>query len=89
VVHEAGHIMEQRAKDTEPDILKRWGEAVEADGVSVSPYGDRVVHEDQAEFARVYALCLDGGVKYLKRLKQCSPARYVLWEQILRLAKAN
>jgi hypothetical protein len=47
------------------------------------------VHEDQAEFARVYALCLDGGVKYLKRLKQCSPARYVLWEQILRLAKAN
>lgn len=89
VVHEAGHIMEQRAKDTEPDILKRWGEAIEADGVSVSPYGDRVVHEDQAEFARVYALCLDGGVKYLKRLKQCSPARYVLWEQILRLAKAN
>ena len=89
MVHEAGHVMEQRAKNAEPDILERWGAAIKADGVSVSPYGDRVVHEDQAEFARVYALCLDGGAKYLERLKQCSPERYALWEQILVLAKAR
>ena len=89
VIHEAGHVMEQRARDAVPDILEQWAAAVEADGVSVSPYGDRVVHEDQAEFARVYALCLDGGGDYLEQLRQRSPARYKLWERMLRLAKAK
>ena len=89
VIHEAGHVMEQRAKESEPDILEQWAAAISSDGVSVSAYGDRVVHEDQAEFAMVYALCLDGGGDYLERLKACSPARYALWERMLRLAKAK
>ena len=89
IIHEAGHVMEQRARDAEPDILERWGEAIEKDGVSVSPYGDRVVHEDQAEFAKVYALCLDAGPDQLERLKLRSPERYALWERMLRLAKAK
>jgi len=89
IIHEAGHVMEQRARDAEPDILERWGEAIEKDGVSVSPYGDRVVHEDQAEFAKVYALCLDAGPEHLERLAERSPERYALWERMLRLAKAK
>ena len=89
IIHEAGHVMEQRARDAEPDILERWGRAIEADGVSVSPYGDRVVHEDQAEFAKVYALCLDAGPEHLERLAERSPERYALWERMLRLAKAK
>lgn len=89
IVHEAGHIMEQRARNAEPDILERWGAAIEADGVSVSPYGDRVVHEDQAEFAKVYALCLDAGPEQLERLQGRSPERYALWERMLRLAGAR
>lgn len=89
IVHEEGHIMEQRARDTEPDILERWGQASAADGVSVSRYGDSVVHEDQAEFAKVYALCLDAGSPLLERLKERSPERHALWERMLRLAKAK
>ncbi|MAB88939.1 MAG: hypothetical protein CMJ90_05720 [Planctomycetes bacterium] len=89
MIHEAGHVMEQRARDAEKDILERWQEAITKDKVSISPYGDRVVHEDQAEFARVYALCLDAGAAQLKKLRQRSPARYVLWERMLKLAKAR
>jgi len=89
MIHEAGHILEQRARNTEKDILERWQEAITKDKVSISPYGDRVVHEDQAEFARVYALCLDAGAAELKKLRQRSPARYVLWERMLKLAKAD
>lgn len=89
VIHEAGHVMEQRARDAEPDLLERWQKAIDADGVSVSAYGDRVVHEDQAEFARVYALCLDGGGDLLDQLQARSPARFDLWERMLRLAKAK
>ena len=89
IIHEAGHVMEQRAKDVEADILERWAAAIKADAVSVSAYGDRVVHEDQAEFARVYALCLDGGAEYVTQLRRRSPARFKLWEHMLHLAKAR
>jgi len=89
MVHEAGHIMEQRARNTEKDILERWKDAIAKDKVSISPYGDRVHHEDQAEFARVYAFCLAAGPEQLKKLKARSPQRYALWERMLKLAKAR
>ena len=89
MIHEAGHIMEQRARNTETDILDRWGQAIAADGVSISPYGDRVVHEDQAEFAKLYGLCLNAGEPFLEELRTRSPERYALWERMLELAKAR
>ena len=88
MVHEAGHILEQRARDTEKDILDRWQAAITADGVSVSAYGDKVAHEDLAEFAKVYAFCLSASGAELKKLNEESPKRYALWERILELAKA-
>lgn len=84
VVHEAGHILEQRATKADPDVLKRWAEALAADAVSVSRYGDQVAHEDLAEFARVYALCLDAGKETLDDLRKASPRRTTEWEIILR-----
>lgn len=84
VVHEAGHILEQRATKADPDVLKRWAEALAADAVSVSRYGDQVAHEDLAEFARVYALCLDAGKEPLAALRKASPRRTTEWETILR-----
>jgi hypothetical protein len=89
MVHEAGHIMEQRARDNETDILMRWERAIAKDDVSISRYGDRVSHEDLAEFAALYAFCLDSGNGELTKLKRKSPARYALWKRILKLAKAN
>ncbi len=89
MVHEAGHIMEQRARDNEKDILTRWERAIAKDDVSISRYGDRVSHEDLAEFAALYAFCLDSGNGELTKLKRKSPARYALWKRILKLAKAN
>jgi hypothetical protein len=81
IAHESGHILEQRHTRSEPKTLEKWKEAIEKDKVSVSAYGDQVAHEDLAEFAFVYALCLDGGK--LDELKKLSPARFALWETIL------
>lgn len=87
VAHEAGHILEQRATAADPEVLARWKEAIAADKVSVSRYGDQVAHEDLAEFARVYALCLAGGKEALEELRTASPRRFEQWEAILKPAK--
>ena len=46
--------------------------------------------EDQAEFARLYAYCIDFAVgKGMKgELKKLSPERFELWEHMLRKSKA-
>ena len=88
IVHEAGHILEQRITSSNPKTLEEWKKAIEKDKVSISRYGDQVAHEDLAEFALVYALCLDSGKKELAELKKLSPRRYALWETILTTAKA-
>ena len=85
-MHEAGHVMEQRARNEQADILDQWAVAQKTDQVSVSRYGDGVTHEDLAEFAMLYAGCLDAGK--LNELKKASPRRFQLWERILELAKA-
>jgi len=87
--HEIGHIVEQRARSQESDILDRWAQAITADAVSVSGYGDSNPWEDFAEFAKYYAFCLDGGQQYLDDLKTRSPKRYALAEHILELAGAK
>ena len=86
-LHEAGHILEQRANVVAPGILELWEEAIEADDVSVSRYGDGARHEDQAEFAMLYGGCLDAGPEALAELRDASPERYALWERILRLTE--
>jgi hypothetical protein len=91
IVHEAGHILEQRARSVEKDILDKWGEAIQADNIDVSNYGNSVKHEDQAEFARLYAFCIDHsmGRGKLRELKELSPARFALWEKMLELSGAK
>lgn len=89
VMHEAGHVLEQRATKAQPDVLTRWAEAIAADKVSVSPYGDTITHEDQAEFALVYGIAVATGADALARLRALSPRRAALWEEILELAGAK
>lgn len=84
IAHEAGHTLEQVARESDPKILDKWEEAIKADKISVSDYGDNVRHEDLGEFAQVYAVCLDAGPKHLATLKKLSPARFALWEKILK-----
>lgn len=86
VMHEAGHVLEQRATRAQPDVLARWAEAIAADAISVSAYGDTITHEDQAEFALVYGIALATGPDVLSRLRALSPRRCALWEEILALA---
>ena len=83
IAHEAGHTLEQAARESDPEVLDDWGKAIKADEVSISAYGDKVRHEDLGDFAKLYAVCLDAGDEHLTRLKELSPARYALWEKIL------
>jgi len=84
VAHEAGHTLEQVAKDSDPDILKKWAKIAVADGISTSGYGgDEGGHEDIAEFAKAYAVCLDAGKEQMDFLKKLSPGRYAMWEKVL------
>jgi hypothetical protein len=83
IAHEAGHTLEQVAKEADPEILDKWEEAIKADQISVSNYGDTVRHEDLAEFAMIYAVCLDGDPEHLAELKKLSPERFALWSKIL------
>jgi hypothetical protein len=84
IAHESGHTLEQVARAADAKILDMWEEAIKADKVSVSDYGDHVRHEDLAEFAQVYAVCLGAGPEHLAALKGLSPARLALWEKILK-----
>jgi len=83
LVHEIGHSLEQVVTAKDAKTLDKWAAAIKADGISVSKYGDHVRHEDLAEFARIYAMCLDAGADTLAKLKQASPARFAIWENIL------
>jgi|GEM_PF-372653 len=83
IAHEAGHTLEQVATQSDPKILDKWEEAIKADKISVSDYGDKVRHEDLGEFAQVYAVCLDAGPEHLAKLKKLSPKRFALWQRIL------
>jgi len=84
IAHESGHILEQRATAADPKTLENWKTAIDADKISVSDYGDQVAHEDLAEFAYVYAVCLDAGPRELATLKRLSPQRFALWGKILK-----
>ena len=83
IAHEAGHTLEQVARELDSEVLDHWEEAIKEDEISVSDYGDTVRHEDLAEFAMVYAVCLDAGPKYLAELKKLSPKRFEFWARIL------
>lgn len=89
IAHESGHILEQRYTRSNPKTLELWKEAIAKDKVSVSAYGDHVAHEDLAEFAMIYALCLDAGPERLAELKRLSPERFALWEKILQPSSAH
>ena len=88
ISHEAGHVLEQRATRADPTVLERWNKARTEDGVSISAYGDRVNHEDLAEFAMLYAICLDAGKERLAEAKEKSPRRFAIWQEILTKTKS-
>jgi hypothetical protein len=83
IAHEAGHTLEQVARQSDPKILDKWQEAIKADEISISDYGDHAHSEDIAEFAQVYAVCLGAGPEHVAKLRELSPARFALWEKIL------
>ena len=86
LLHEGGHILEQRYRSANAEVLERWKIAIEQDKVSVSGYGDHVAHEDLAEFARLHALCLQAGPAKLEDLRRRSPRRFEIWTAILKTA---
>ncbi len=90
LVHECGHAFDGMARVSNPKLAEQWQEAIKADNIGVSGYGDRVVHEDLAEFAMLYAHCIDyvAGRGMKNELKKLSPKRFELWENILRTCKA-
>lgn len=83
IAHEVGHTLEQAARESDPKLIERWGAASKADNQSVSGYGDSSDAENLAEFAKVYAVCVDKGPEKLKELKALSPKRFSMWEHIL------
>ncbi len=89
VAHEAGHILEQRASATAADTLALWKKAIAQDQISVSRYGDQVAHEDLAEFASLYAACLDASPAAAAQLQALSPQRAALWQKILHSTHPN
>jgi len=88
IIHEAGHILEQYAKETYTTISEDWPIAISNDAVSISRYGDRAHWEDLAEYARTYALALEAGMDQVEKLEGQTPNRFVLWEKVLRYSKA-
>ena len=84
MAHEMGHTLEQVARESDPEILNTWEKISKEDKISVSSYGDSACSEDIAEFALVYAVCMDEGSEALAELKELSPRRFALWEKVLR-----
>ncbi|MDP6522600.1 MAG: hypothetical protein QGH15_00130 [Kiritimatiellia bacterium] len=83
IAHEMGHTLEQKAREADETIFEQWQSAIDADKISVSGYGDGALWEDLADFAKVYAACMDAGKEELNKLRKLAPARYTLWKRIL------
>jgi formylglycine-generating enzyme required for sulfatase activity len=83
IAHEAGHTLDQVARNTDPEMMDKWDAAIMADKMSISNYGDHSNGEDLAEFAQVYAICEGEGQEQLDMLKKLSPQRFELWQQML------
>jgi len=83
IAHEAGHTLEQAARESDSKILDRWLQITKEDNVSISGYGDSAHSEDVAEFAKLYSVCCNAGKDKLAELKKLSPKRYATWEYML------
>jgi hypothetical protein len=83
IAHEAGHTLEQVAREADAKILDTWEAAIKLDKISISKYGDHVRHEDVGEFAQLYAVCFSAGREHLVTLEKLSPRRFALWERML------
>lgn len=86
IAHECGHTVDQKAREIDKNIMAKWGLAKIRDGVCVSGYGNGPIHEDHAEFARLYAISYAHSPEYLAKLKSLAPTRYAVWERMLVLA---
>ena len=89
ILHELGHTFEQYTRrggepyqPPQAEILNPiWRNAIRADDIRTSWYGNSNEWEDMAEFAMFYAKSLIEGS--LTELKLESPERYRIWERII------
>ena len=89
LLHELGHTLEQYTRignspthEAQSNILNPiWRNAIRADDIRTSGYGNNNEWEDMAEFARLYAECLVEDS--LDELEPLSPERFRIWERIL------
>ena len=86
IAHECGHTVDQKAREFDKNIMAKWGLAKIRDGVCVSGYGNGPIHEDHAEFARLYAISYAHSPESLAKLKSLAPTRYAVWKRMLVLA---
>jgi hypothetical protein len=92
---EAGRLAHDRQADlltgdaTSPNIPRGYSEAVQADGRSVSSYGDTSFSEDFAEFYDAYRAAEERGPQALARLEERYGQRYeFLMSEVFGLAAA-
>ena len=86
LAHESGHVIDQKAREFDKDIMTKYGVGRLRDGVWMSSYGDGPVHEGQAELARLYATSLAHSPESFARFRSLTPMRCAVWERMLVLA---
>ena len=74
LLHEIAHVIGSYLQLYENDFMDRWENAITSDGISVSEYGNTNVHEDMAEFGKIYAKSVIVG--QLAQLEALSPERF-------------
>ena len=81
LLHEIAHVIGSYLQLYENDFMDRWENAITSDGISVSEYGNTNVHEDMAEFGKIYAKSVIVG--QLAQLEALSPERFQMWQYCL------
>ena len=89
LLHELGHTLEQYTRLGDEPVLEPqsnilnpiWRQAIRADDVRTSGYGNNNEWEDMAEFSRLYAMAIIES--RLSELQTLSPERYRIWERVL------
>jgi hypothetical protein len=91
LIHEASHTLFNVAdRLTKTRLTDEWVEAMAADDISISSYGDGRWGEDVAEFGKIYFISLMAGSKKhfgnrtaLEELERLSPQRFAAFKAII------
>jgi formylglycine-generating enzyme required for sulfatase activity len=86
VAREMGRALAETARAKDETILEQWAAVIKSGRVSVSARGDASCEDDIAEYAELYAVCLNARYShYSGRLQALSRKRCELWTQMLSL----